>query len=148
MKVELFAKTCKICQQFKNRNTTYGHLLPKNIAELKKWDSVRVDLICTYRKSIRKQHPGGTVICKNASLTCMTMIDPATDWFKIVKIPTFDLEEVVLGNDEYIDKSYSRVIQLFNSTWLLRYPRTRKVVFDNRYKFKRDFTPLLKYLDI
>ena len=54
----------------------------------------------------------------------------------------------MLGNDEYIDKSYSRVIQLFNSTWLLRYPRTRKVVFDNGSEFKRDFTTLLKNFDI
>ena len=41
---------------------------------------------------------------KIASLTCMAMIDPATGWFEIGKIPTFNLEEVALGNDEYIDK--------------------------------------------
>ena len=33
--VELFAKMCKTCQQFKKRKTLYGHLPPKNIVELK-----------------------------------------------------------------------------------------------------------------
>ena len=29
---KMFAKTCKIYQQFRNRKTLYGHLPPKNIA--------------------------------------------------------------------------------------------------------------------
>ena len=33
---------------------------------------------------------------------------------------------------------------MFNETWLCRYPRPRKVVFNNNYKFKWYFTPLLK----
>ena len=65
---------------------------------------MHVDLIGPYSKSIRQQHPGGTVIRKNSSLTCIMMIDPATGWFDIVKIPTVDLKEVTRGNDEYIDK--------------------------------------------
>ena len=91
-------------QQFKKRKNIYGHLPPKNIAEIKPWDTVHVYLIGPYIKSIRQQQPGGTVIWKNSSLNCMTMIDPATGWFKIFEIPTLDLEEVTLGNDEYIDK--------------------------------------------
>ena len=121
---------------------------PKNIAELKPWDSVHVDLIGSYINSIRQQQPSGTVIRKNASLTCMKIIDPATGWFEIVKIPMFDLDEVALGNDEYIDKSSSRVSQLFNNTCLCIYLCWRKVVFDNGYEFKQDFTPLLKDFDI
>ena len=74
----------------------------------------------------------------------MTMIDPATGWFEIVKIPTFDLKELIIGNDEYIYKSSARFNQLFNNTWLCRYPRPHKVLFDNGYKFKGDFTPLLR----
>ena len=97
---ELFAKTCKICQKFKKRKTLYEHLPPKNTAELKPWDTVHVDLIGTYSKSIRKHQSGGTVIRKNDSLICMTMIDPATGCSEIVDIPTFELDEVTLGNDE------------------------------------------------
>ena len=101
---ELFAKTCNICQQFKNRNTLYVHLPPNNIVELKPWYTVHVDLIVPYINSIRQQQLGRTVILNNSSLTYMMMIDPATGWFVIAKIPTFDLERVALGNDEYIYK--------------------------------------------
>ena len=62
----------------------------------------------------------------------MAMIAPATGWFRIAKIPMFDLEEVTIGNDEYIDKSYARVSQLFNNTWLCRYSCPRKLVFDKK----------------
>ena len=99
MKAELFAKTCKIFQQFKKRETICGNLPPNNIAELKQWYTVHVDLIGTYSKSIIQQKPGLTVIRNNASITCMTMIDPSTGWFKISKITMFDLKEVALGND-------------------------------------------------
>ena len=78
----------------------------------------------------------------------MTKIDPTTGCFEIVKIPTFDLDEVTADNDKYMDKSYSRVSQLFHNTWLCRYPFPSKVVFDNRSKFKRNVIPLLKYFDI
>ena len=71
---------------------------PKNIAELKPWDLVHVDLIGTYNNSIRQQQPCGTVISSNYSLTFVTMIDPATGWLYIVEIPTFDLNEVELDN--------------------------------------------------
>ena len=46
----------------------------------------------------------------------MAMIDPAIGWSVISKIPTYNLNEVTGGNYEYIDKSSSRVIQLFNNT--------------------------------
>ena len=109
---------------------------------------MRVDLISPYRKYIRKNQPGGTFIKENDRSTCMTMIDLATGWFDIVEIPTFDLEEVELGNSEKIDKSSARVIQLFNNTWICRYSRPSRVVFDNGSEFKRYFNPLLKDFDI
>ena len=96
---DLFAKTCKKCQQFQERKIIYVHLPPNNITELKMWESVHEDLIGSYRKSIRQQHPGGTVIQNNVSLTYMTMIDLATGRFQIIEIPTFDLEEATLCND-------------------------------------------------
>ena len=72
---------------------------PKNIAELKIQDLVHIYLICPYINSIRQQQPGGAIISKNASLTCMTMIDPATGWLEMVEIPKFDLDEVTTGKD-------------------------------------------------
>ena len=52
------------------------------------------------------------------------------------------------SNDEYIDKSSARVIQLFNNRCLRRYPCTQKSVVDIGLEFKRDFTPFLDYFDI
>ena len=141
---ELFTKTCKTCQQFKNIKTLYGHLPHKNIAELKQWDLVNVDLIDLYINSIRQQHPGSTIIWNNASLTWMTMIDLSTGWFEIVEILRFNLGEVTAVNDEYIDKPFDRVVHMFNNTCLCIYPCPRKVVFDNGSEFKRGFTPFLK----
>ena len=52
----------------------------------------------------------------NGSRTCMAMIDPATGWFEIFEVRTFDLDELTVGNDEYIDNSSARGIQLFDNT--------------------------------
>ena len=37
---------------------------------------------------------------------------------------------------------------IFNNTWLPRYSRPRKVIFDNGNEFKKDFSPLLKDFSI
>ena len=63
-------------------------------------------------------------------------------------MPTFDLEEVTIGNDECIDKSSARVSQLFNNTWICRCSRPRKAVLDNGSEFKRYLTTLLKGFNI
>ena len=60
----------------------------------------------------------------------------------------FDLNEVTAGNDEYIEKSSAMDSQLFNNTWICRYPHPRKVIFDNKSQLKQDFTPLLKDFNI
>ena len=64
------------------------------------------------------------------TLTAMTFIDPVTGWFEIVEVPPDD-------------KSSAHVSQLFNQTWLCRYPRPKRVRFDNGSEFKRDFIVLL-----
>ena len=43
-------------------------------------------------------------------------VDPATGWFEIAEIT---------------DKTSARISQIFNNIWLSRYPRPRKVIFDN-----------------
>ena len=64
-------------------------------------------------------------------LTAMTFIDPSTGWFEIAKVLS-------------IDKMSSYISRLFNQTWLNRYPRSKRIRFDNGSEFKTDFTPLLK----
>ena len=76
----MYAKKTKICKQFKNRKTLYGHLPPKNIVELKPYNSVHVDLIGPYSKSIRQQQTGRAIIRNNVSLTCMKTIDPSSGY--------------------------------------------------------------------
>ena len=77
---------------------------------------MHVDLIGTYRNYIRQQQPCGASIWNNFSLTCMTIIDPAKGWFKIVEIIMINLDEVTAGNNEYTDKLSARVCQMFNNT--------------------------------
>ena len=45
---------------------------------------MHVDLIGPYSKSIIQHHTGGAIIQNDDSLTCMTMIEPATEWLDIV----------------------------------------------------------------
>ena len=94
-----------------------------------------VELIGPYRKLIIQQQPGAAIIKNNVSITCMPIINPAMDWFEIVEVPTYYLDEGTGGNDECIDKLYARVIQLFNNTCLRRYPHPYKVLFDNGSEF-------------
>jgi hypothetical protein len=60
------------------------------------------------------------------SLLALTMTDPATGWFEIVKAT---------------NESETSIQDLFHSTWLARYPRPQFIVFDNGStgEFKRDF---------
>ena len=142
------AKQCELCQTFKKRSKRYGKLPPKDIGLLKPWHTVHVDLIGPYTKTVKQMQPGGTVTEVDLYLTCMTFIDPATGWFEITQVPYYDLDQVKVQNQEYIDKTSARISQLFNNTWLSRYPRPKRVVFDNGSEFKRDFIPLLKDFDI
>ena len=65
---------------------------------------MHVKLIGTFSKSIRQHNTGGAITRNNASLACMTMIEPDTGWFDIVEIPTCNIDEVTGGNNEYTDK--------------------------------------------
>ena len=66
-----------------------------------RWD-LHVDMIGPYSKSIRKQQPGAAIIRNNDSIACMTAIGR----FKIVKVPTYNLNEVTGSDDEYIDNHW------------------------------------------
>ena len=81
MQAELHAKPYKIGQKFKNIMTIYGLLPPKNITELKPWDTVHVNPMGLYSKSKRQHHLVGDIIKNDFSVRCITMIDIATDWF-------------------------------------------------------------------
>jgi hypothetical protein len=73
----------------------------------------------------------GSIYNKNTSqntisspLLALTIIDPATDWFEIVKAT---------------NKSATSIQDLFHNTWLARYQQPQFIVFDNGGEFKREF---------
>ena len=142
-----FVKKCTICQKHKKRRK-YGHLPPKNVKDLTPWETVHIDLVGPYTLTAKQSVPGGTTIEKDLHLTCMTMIDPVTGWFEIVEVPYYNIDDIKSKGQQSIDKTSARISQLFNQTWLSRYPRPHKVVFDNGSEFKRDFEPLLVDFDI
>ena len=141
-------KRCKTCNVFKPNHKKYGKMPPKIMEELKPWDTVHVDLIGPYSVLMKQQLPDGRTRQKEVKLTCMTMIDPATGWFEIAEVPSFDIEDVKKGNTQVIDKTSARISQVFNQVWLSRYPRPRRVVLDNGSEFKKDFLVLLKDFDV
>jgi hypothetical protein len=63
---------------------------------------------------------------KTHSLLALTMIDPVTGWFEIIKAT---------------NKSATSTQDLFHNTWLARYPRPQFIVFENGSMsgFKREF---------
>ena len=118
--IKSYTKVCKTCQKFKKKRKKYSKLPPK-VVDLTPWECVCIDLVGPYTVTDKMGN--------DRVLTAMTFIDPATGWFKVAKIP---------------EKNSARISQIFNNTWLSRYPRPQKVIFDNGNEFKKDFLPLLK----
>ena len=90
--------------------------------------------------------PDGSIQTKELQLAYMTMLDPVTGWFEIVKVPNQIVIDIKnkMNQQELIDKSSAHISCLFDQTWLARYLCPKKVVFDNGSKFKKDFVSLLK----
>ena len=124
-------RTCKACQKYKTRNTKYGQLPPKEAEEMNPWHTVCVDLIGPYSVKAKIRQLDNTIKTNEIKLVCMTLIVPATGWFEIKEVPL-------------VDQSSARISKLFDEVWLARYPRPRKVIYDNGSEFKRNFQPLLK----
>jgi hypothetical protein len=67
--------SCDSCQKNKKKTKQFGHL-PEKEAEAQPWDNkMCIDLIGPY--TIRRKGQ------KDLIYKCVTMIDPATGWFKI-----------------------------------------------------------------
>jgi hypothetical protein len=85
------------------------------------------------------------------------MIDPATNWFEIVELPTVTQETTVppAGKGKkvtfakntkvatpYFDKSSAQISNLVYKTWFSRYPRCRYIIYNNGSEFKLHFQSL------
>ena len=141
-----FCRRCTICQKFKIRKRKYGHLPAKTVEQMEPWSTVHVDLIGPYSITINQFQPDGSIQMKDFQLTCMTMIDPVTGWFEIAEeVPNYIVNDIKNKSTKTtIDKTSARISRLFDQTWLSRYPRPKKIVFDNGSEFKKDFIPLLE----
>ena len=133
--VRAYVKNCKKCQVNKRRQKKYGKLPPK-LVETIPWHTLCVDLIGPY--TIKGKD--GTVI----DFMCLTMIDPASGWFEIVKLPVIKTPERVTATDNkgqkgkktddkepYFDKSSAMISKLVYATWFCKYPRCRSIIYNN-----------------
>ncbi len=81
------------------------------------------------------------------TLLCLTMIDPATSWFKIVEPPKLQREtsgskatnKHTREADVYFDKTSEQISNLVYKTWFSKYPRCCYLLYDNGSKFKLPF---------
>ena len=76
----------------------------------------------------------------------LTMINPASSWFKIAVLPVVKQlrQQTVNGKelsiaDEIFDKTSQLIAKLVNKTWLCRYPRCCYLIYDNGSEFKLYF---------
>ncbi len=115
-------KSCRTGQVNKRHSQKYGHLPPKLVITTP-WKALCVDFIGPY-----------TLKCKDGSsidFMCLTMINPATPWFKIVELPTVPPaskgKKVSFAKnpkvaEPYFDKSSAQTSNLVYKTWFSRYP--------------------------
>jgi hypothetical protein len=116
-------KSCKSCQVNKKQRLKYGHLPPKPIIIITiPWRTLCVDLIGPYTLKGKD----GTVI----DFMALTMINPASSWFKIVEVLLVrQLKTIAINGkessifEEIFDKILDCIARLINTTWLSRYPQ-------------------------
>ena len=88
------------------------------------WEALCVDLIGPY--TIKGKD--GTEI----DFMCLTMIDPAISWFKMVELPVMETITTIeskngtktheITKENYFDKTSTMISHLVNKTWFSRYP--------------------------
>ena len=111
-------KKCPTFQRAKTTNQKYGKLPPKQ-AETNPWDTLCVDLIGPYTIPRKGKNP--------LKLWCLTMIDPATGWFKMAQIP---------------NKTAAENADITKKTWFTRYPLPQRIVFDCGTEFMAEFAKM------
>jgi hypothetical protein len=135
--IRSITKSCKTCQVNKKRTQKYGHL-PSKIVINTPWEALCVDLVGPYTL----QGKDGS----SMDFIALTMIDPASSWFKVVELPTImrlmtrkvNSKERTI-EEQVFDKSSDLISRLVNKIWLCRYPRCRYLIYDIGSEFKLHF---------
>ena len=60
-------------------------------------------------------------------LWCLTMINPATDWFEMAQIP---------------NKTAAEIAEITEKNWFTRYPLPQQIVFDRGIEFMAEFSKI------
>ncbi len=81
--IRSYVKSCRSCQVNTKHSQKYGHVPPKLVITTP-WEELCVDLIGPYTLNGKD---GSSI-----DFTCLTMIDQATSWFKIVELPKLQRE--------------------------------------------------------
>lgn len=123
--VRKFVDSCEVCAKMKVGHRQYGELAPRT-APLIPWQEVHCDSVGNWQIKIK-----GRVLKFNA----LTMIDPVTNLLEIAEVK---------------DKKTAReTADVFENTWLARYPRPLKVVCDKGPEFRGfEWDDLLARADI
>eukprot|EP00804_Cyclotella_cryptica_P029391 CCRYP_013329-RA/>CCRYP_013329-RA protein AED:0.14 eAED:0.20 QI:0/0/0/1/0.5/0.33/3/0/844 len=140
--VQSHVKKCHSCQVNKCRQLKCGRL-PTKLAITNPWEALCVDVIGPYTLKGNDK--------TQIDFMCITMIDPATSWFKIVELPVSQLQELdipmgtkgqrskdthVQPQQPYFDKTSATVGNIINRTWFSHYRRSQYIIYDNRSEFK------------
>ncbi len=135
--IRSITKLCKACQVNKKQKLQYGHLPHKTVITIP-WRALCANLIGPYTLKSKKS----TVM----DFMALTMINPATSWFKIVELPSMhQLKTIAIKGtessivEEIFNKSSDCIAQLVNKNWLSRYPCCRYLIYNNGSEFKMIF---------
>ncbi len=138
--IRSITKSCKSCQVSKQLQLKYGHL-PSKIVICTPWEALNVDLVGPYTLKGKDDSA--------VDFMALTMINPASSWFKIVELPlvsqlttTFINGKEKVSIELIFDKSSNQIAQLVNNIWLCRYPRCRHLLYENGSEFKLHFESL------
>jgi hypothetical protein len=142
-----YVKSCRSCQVNKRHSLRYGHVPPKLVIT-PPWKALCVDLVGPYTLKGKDN--------SSIDFMCLTMINPATSWLKIVELPTVRVTVPKGGKGkkatcldytkdaEIFDKTSAQISNLVYKCWFSRYPCCCYVIYDNGSEFELHFHDLCK----
>ena len=78
---------------------------------------------------------------------CLTMINPASSWFKMVELLVIEEKSQTgkkIESEKIPNKTSKQIARLTNISQFCRYPRRKVVIHDNRSEFKCHFQDLCR----
>ena len=129
VQVKELCRRCDACQRFKGQRKQYG-TIPLAFQPENPWETVAVDLIGPWtiprprterkRRGVDLKAIDSGDVTAGPTLLCLTIMDLATRWIELVRIPSKDSDLVAMA---------------FDREWLSRYPRPTRCVHDQGSEF-------------